>query len=70
VAHSLAYSDVDLNASPVVVIPSCGHFFTLSTLDGHMHFDEYYATDKYGKFGPNVSLLSILQAYHLYVDVF
>jgi hypothetical protein len=38
------YSACDLDIDPICVLP-CGHFYTVSTLDGHMQLSEYYFRD-------------------------
>lgn len=35
------YDNVDLDEDPIVV-PSCGHIMTLSSMDGHMRMSDYY----------------------------
>ena len=51
------YKDVDVNADPVIVL-SCGHVFTISTLDGHVGIASVYDMSKDGAFVglKNVSL--------------
>lgn len=36
-----AYEDQDVDEDPVIFLP-CGHFFTVSTLDGHLSINEVY----------------------------
>ena len=35
------YGDVNLNEDPII-LPSCGHIVTLSSMDGHMGMSDYY----------------------------
>lgn len=41
------YHDVDLDDNPVVIL-TCGHCFTISTLDGLMSMSDYYEIDDNG----------------------
>lgn len=38
------YCDIDINESPIVV-HSCGHFWTIKTLDGHVSLKDVYEMD-------------------------
>ena len=38
------FASCDINSDPICVLP-CGHFYTISTLDGHMQLSEYYFRD-------------------------
>jgi len=38
------YSEIDLDESPIIAL-SCGHFFTVETLDGHIDLKEVYEQD-------------------------
>lgn len=42
------YEDHDVDEEPIIVLP-CKHFFTTSTLDGHLEIDRVYETDELGK---------------------
>jgi hypothetical protein len=42
------YEDHDVDDDPVIFLP-CGHFFAVSTLDGHLEIDSVYVTDEEGK---------------------
>jgi hypothetical protein len=44
-----AYSEVDLNDSPIIAL-GCGHFFTGETLDGMIALSVVYTTDKSGNY--------------------
>lgn len=37
----LAYSEIDLNESPILVL-RCGHFYSVDTLDEFFQIEEYY----------------------------
>lgn len=43
------FGEVDLDSAPVVVL-SCGHFFTIETLDGLVGMNEVYTTNGQGEF--------------------
>ncbi|KAL7565937.1 hypothetical protein ACA910_008397 [Epithemia clementina (nom. ined.)] len=38
------YKDLDVDCDPILVLP-CGHFFSVSTLDGHIEIDRVYERD-------------------------
>jgi hypothetical protein len=48
------YADIDLDETPIVAL-SCGHFFTMETLDGIADIGKVYKTD--GKTGRYIGLL-------------
>lgn len=39
------YSDIDLNTNPIIV-PTCGHFYTVETYDSHMGMKNCYVLDE------------------------
>eukprot|EP00210_Caulerpa_lentillifera_P007090 g6783.t1 len=39
-------TDEDLTVDPLIVL-ECGHAYLMSTLDGHMELEEFYARDRY-----------------------
>lgn len=41
------YKDIDLNTDPCI-FPKCGHFYTLNSMDGHVHLSEHYEVDENG----------------------
>ena len=41
------YRDVDLDEDPCI-FPACGHFYTITTLDGHLSLGDHYALDADG----------------------
>ncbi|KAI5201118.1 hypothetical protein E4T39_05342 [Aureobasidium subglaciale] len=41
------YSEVDLQEDPCI-FPACGHFYTISTMDGHLGLHEHYDMDDGG----------------------
>ncbi|KAF3908937.1 hypothetical protein ABW21_db0204613 [Orbilia brochopaga] len=41
----LTYEVIDLDEDPVVFL-GCGHFFTMSNLDGYLELDKYYSIDR------------------------
>jgi len=41
------YDDVDLAETPCI-FPSCGHFYTMDTMDGHVGMSEHYEVDENG----------------------
>jgi predicted nucleic acid-binding Zn ribbon protein len=41
------YKEIDLNEEPCI-FPACGHFYTITTLDGHLHLGEHYILDASG----------------------
>lgn len=43
------YGEIDVNATPIVVL-TCGHFFTAETLDGHVEMSEVYEQNGDGKY--------------------
>ena len=43
-----SYSDVDLDEDPCV-FPACGHFYTITTMDGHLSLGEHYLLDADGR---------------------
>lgn len=43
-----SYRDADLNSDPVIVL-SCGHLFTVESLDGHVDLKSYYHIDDTGE---------------------
>ncbi|KAH0395928.1 hypothetical protein KCU89_g9825, partial [Aureobasidium melanogenum] len=40
-----SYQDVDLDEEPCV-FPACGHFYTISTMDGHLGLADHYVLDE------------------------
>ena len=43
------FDDHDLEEEPLMIL-SCGHVFTLSTLDGHVGMGNYYEVDPTGRY--------------------
>ena len=43
------YSEIDVDENPIIVL-SCGHFFTIETLDGMIGIDKVYSIDQQGNF--------------------
>lgn len=41
------YSDIDLNEDPCI-FPACGHFYTITTMDGHLSLGDHYTLDANG----------------------
>jgi len=39
-----AYRDIDLDDDPIIV-PTCGHFLTISSMDGHVQLREHYEVE-------------------------
>ncbi|KAK6003517.1 hypothetical protein QM012_009288 [Aureobasidium pullulans] len=39
-----SYQDVDLDEEPCI-FPTCGHFYTIGTMDGHLRLAEHYVLD-------------------------
>ena len=52
-----AFVNVDLDQDPIIV-PSCGHLMTLSSMDGHMVMSKYYELSEEGS--PSVKALRAL----------
>lgn len=41
------YAEIDLDANPCI-FPSCGHFYTVESMDGHVGMSDHYELDKNG----------------------
>jgi len=41
------YSDIDLDEDPCI-FPTCGHFYTIATMDGHLSLGDHYVLDVNG----------------------
>ncbi|KAH0285979.1 hypothetical protein KCU62_g7088, partial [Aureobasidium sp. EXF-3399] len=41
------YSDIDLDEDPCI-FPTCGHFYTITTMDGHLSLGDHYVLDANG----------------------
>ena len=55
-----SYKDLDLDEDPILVLP-CGHFFTVSSLDGLFGIQQAYEVDPHGNFTGLKSLLDNCQ---------
>ena len=43
------FGELDLDINPVIVL-TCGHFFTVDSVDGVMGIDLFYVRDERGEF--------------------
>lgn len=55
------YEDHDIDADPIIFL-KCGHFYSMSTLDGVMEISNAYKTDNEGDFTGTIPLSSALGA--------
>src|SRR5262249_47420591 len=52
--------EIDLTKDLLIEIPSCGHIFTMSSLDGIMAIDEFYASIKDSETGERICWSGLL----------
>lgn len=49
VDYDKTYANLDLDSDPIIFLP-CGHFFSMSTMDGHMDIESVYDREPNGEF--------------------